>query len=428
MKYERIKGTNDIYGLQIPYWSFVERKAAHISRLFGYQEIRTPIFESTELFTRSVGEETDIVQKEMYTFVDKGGRSLTLRPEGTAPTIRAYIDNSMINDGLPQRFYYIGPMFRYERPQAGRLRQFHQFGVELIGSAEPFADVEVIQLAKSFLSSLGLSSYKIYLNSIGCPKCRTEYKNALKQYYSQHYEEICEDCKRRFESNVLRLLDCKKDVEIAQRAPKTVEYLCNDCREHYEKLKFILRSLNMPFEEDGNLVRGLDYYTRTVFEVKHDLLGAQSAILAGGRYDGLCKELGGPDLPALGFAAGIERLILAVKSEQLQIPHHSYCDIYVAPLDEQAVVKALEISDSLRKCGLSVIIDVNLRPIKIQLKRANKLNAAIAVIIGENELSKKAVQVKNLLDQTQSEVEFGYAVDYILDILKAVRTRNFEHT
>ncbi|MFN4189390.1 MAG: histidine--tRNA ligase [Pseudothermotoga sp.] len=427
MKYERIKGTNDIYGLEIPYWSFVERKAAHVSRLFGYQEIRTPIFESTELFTRSVGEETDIVQKEMYTFVDKGGRSLTLRPEGTAPTIRAFIENSMINDGLPQRFYYIGPMFRYERPQAGRLRQFHQFGVELIGSAEPFADVEVIQLANSFLSSLGLSSYKIYLNSIGCPKCRTEYKNALKEYYSQHYEEICEDCKRRFELNVLRLLDCKKDVEIAQRAPKTVEYLCNDCKEHYEKLKSILRSLNMPFEEDGNLVRGLDYYTRTVFEVKHDLLGAQSAILAGGRYDGLCKELGGPDLPALGFAAGIERLILAVKSEQLKIPQDSYCDIYVAPLDEQAVVKALEISDSLRKSGLSVIIDVNLRPIKIQLKRANKLNAAIAVIIGENELSKKAVQVKNLLDQTQSEVEFGYAVDYILDVLKAIRTRNFEH-
>ncbi len=364
----------------------------------------------------------------MYTFFDKGGRSLTLRPEGTAPTIRAFIENSMINDGLPQRFYYIGPMFRYERPQAGRLRQFHQFGVELIGSAEPFADVEVIQLAKSFLSSLGLSSYKIYLNSIGCPKCRTEYKNALKEYYSQHYEEICEDCKRRFELNVLRLLDCKKDIEIAQRAPKTVEYLCNDCREHYEKLKSILRSLNMPFEEDGNLVRGLDYYTRTVFEVKHDLLGAQSAILAGGRYDGLCKELGGPDLPALGFAAGIERLILAVKSEQLQIPQDSYCDIYVAPLDEQSVVKALEISDSLRKCGLSVIIDVNLRPIKIQLKRANKLNAAIAVIIGEDELLKKAVQVKNLLDQTQSEVEFGYAVDYILDVLKAVRTRNFEHT
>lgn len=397
-----------------------------ITKLFGYREIRTPIFESTELFTRGVGEETDIVQKEMYTFVDKGGRSLTLRPEGTAPTIRAFIENSMINDGLPQRFYYIGPMFRYERPQAGRLRQFHQFGIELIGSAESSADVEVIQLAKSFLDSLGLNSYKIYVNSIGCPKCRTEYKNALKQYYLQHYEEICEDCKKRFHSNIMRLLDCKKDVEIAQKAPKTVDYLCNECKEHYEEFKHTLNGLNIVFEEDGNLVRGLDYYTRTVFEVKHNLLGAQSAILAGGRYDGLCKELGGADLPALGFAAGIERLVLAIRSEQLQIPYDPYCDVYVAPLDEKTVIKAFEISDSLRKRGIAVVSDVNLRPIKAQLKHANKLNAIIAVIIGEDELSKNTVQVKDLLGQTQSEVEFEYAVDYILDILKTDRARNSE--
>lgn len=386
--------------------------------MFGYREIRTPIFESTELFTRSVGEETDIVQKEMYTFNDKGGRSLTLRPEGTAPTIRAFIENSMINDGLPQRFYYIGPMFRYERPQAGRLRQFHQFGIELIGSAEPLADVEVIQLAKSFLDSLGLNSYKIYVNSIGCPKCRVQYKNALKEYYSEHYGEICEDCKKRFQSNIMRLLDCKKDVEIAQKAPKTVEYLCDECKQHYEKFKYILKSLNIAFEEDGNLVRGLDYYTRTVFEIKHSLLGAQSAILAGGRYDGLCKELGGTDLPALGFAAGIERLVLAIRSEQLQIPHDSYCDVYVIPMNEQAVIKAFEISDSLRKREISVVTDVNLRPIKVQLKHANRLNAITAIIIGEEELLKNTVQVKDLLDQAQSEVEFEYAVDYVTDILR----------
>ncbi len=394
--------------------------------MFGYGEIRTPIFESTELFMRSVGEETDIVQKEMYTFVDKGGRSLTLRPEGTAPTIRAFIENSMINDGLPQRFYYIGPMFRYEKPQAGRLRQFHQFGVELIGSAEPSADAEIIQLANSFLQSLGLSLYKIYVNSIGCPKCRIEYRNALKQYYTQHYEEVCDDCKKRFQSNIMRLLDCKKDIEIAQRAPKTVEYLCDECRAHYEKLKHILEKLNIPFEEDGNLVRGLDYYTRTVFEVKHDLLGAQSTILGGGRYDGLCKELGGTDLPALGFAAGIERLILAIKSEKLQIPQPSQCDVYIAPIGEQAITKALELANSLRMREIVVISDINSRQIKMQLKHANRLNATVAIIIGEDELLKNTVQVKNLLNQAQSEVEFDYAVDYVLDILKNEKVRTFE--
>jgi len=386
--------------------------------LFGYGEIRTPIFESTELFTRSVGEETDIVQKEMYTFVDKGGRSLTLRPEGTAPTIRAFIENSMINDGLPQRFYYIGPMFRYERPQAGRLRQFHQFGVELIGSAEPSADAEIVQFAKSFLDLLGLTSYKIFVNSIGCPNCRVEYKNALRQYYSQHYDEICEDCKKRFQTNILRLLDCKKDLEIAKRAPKTVDYLCDECRKHYERFKDLLVHLNIPFDEDASLVRGLDYYTRTVFEVKHDLLGAQSAVLGGGRYDGLCKELGGTDLPALGFAAGIERLILAVKSEGLQIPQVPKCDVYVAPIGEQATAKALELADLLRKRGIITVCDINARPIKMQLKHANRLNAVISVIIGEDELSKETIQVKDLVNQTQSEVELKYAVDYILDILK----------
>jgi len=424
LKYERIKGTNDIFGPEISYWNFIETKARKISELFGYGEIRTPIFESTELFIRSVGEETDIVQKEMYTFVDKGGRSLTLRPEGTAPTIRAFIENSMINNGLPQRFYYIGPMFRYERPQAGRLRQFHQFGVELVGSAEPSADAEVLQLAKAFLDSLNLKKYKIYVNSIGCQKCRAHYKSALKQYYTEHYEEICDDCKRRFETNLMRLLDCKKDSEIAQRAPKTLEYLCDDCKRHYDQFKSILVGLKIPFEEDGNLVRGLDYYNRTVFEVKHELLGAQSTILAGGRYDGLCRELGGADIPALGFASGIERLLLAMKSEELQVPQLSQCDVYTVTLESSALVRAFEIANTLRNHGVVVVTEINSRPVKVQLKHANRLKALVAVIIGEDELSKGTVQVKDLVNQNQSEVEFEYASDYVLDLLRTNGRKN----
>jgi len=419
VRYERVKGTVDIFGQDIPYWYFVEQRAIQVALLFGYTEIRTPVFEQTELFARSVGQETDIVQKEMYTFTDKGGRSITLRPEGTAPTIRAFLENSMINLGLPQRFYYLGPMFRYERPQAGRLRQFHQFGIELIGSADPAADVETIQLAKMFLDSLELKKYKIYINSIGCQECRRAYKEALRSYYEHHYDHICDDCKRRFETNIMRLLDCKVDINVAKQAPKISDYLCDHCRDHYESIKQMLRDLRIDFHEDSSLVRGLDYYTRTVFEIKHESLGAQSTILAGGRYDGLCKELGGHDIPSLGFASGIERLILAVKAEEIEIPKPPYCDVYIASIGKQARVKAFQIAQGLRLCKIPVISDVNSRSLKAQLKHADKLGAILAIIIGENELAQSTVQVKNLLTEAQSEVEFDYVVDYVLDLLKA---------
>ncbi|AEH50998.1 histidine--tRNA ligase [Pseudothermotoga thermarum] len=428
MKYERIKGTNDIYGDEIHFWNFVEQKAKRIANLFGYEEIRTPIFEMTELFTRSVGEETDIVQKEMYTFVDKGGRSITLRPEGTAPTMRAFIENSMINNGLPQRFFYIGPMFRYEKPQSGRLRQFHQFGVELLGSSHPLADAEVLILAKSFLEELGIKNYQIHLNSIGCSECRVNYKRALKDYYSKHYDQLCDDCKRRFETNVMRLLDCKVDVQLAANAPKTVDYLCKECKEHYEKLKELLNLAGVDYVEDGNLVRGLDYYTRTVFEVRHSLLGAQNTILAGGRYDGLSTELRGPDLPALGFAAGIERLIIALKSEKVEIPRKPLCLVYVIPLGEASLRHVFEITSQLRKVGIPTIMDVNARNLKAQLKHADRLNAVIAVILGENEVSRNVVLIKELDTSQQHEVQFEYAVDYIVDMLKFKGLLSGEHS
>ncbi len=419
MKYERIKGTNDLWGEEIHYWSFVEGKARRVARLFGYSEIRTPIFEMTELFVRSVGQETDIVQKEMYTFLDKGGRSLTLRPEGTAPTIRAFIENSMINNGLPQRFFYIGPMFRYEKPQSGRLRQFHQFGVELLGSQSPLADAEVLILAKTFLDELGIKNHQIHLNSIGCPKCRASYKQALKEYYLQHRGELCDDCKRRFETNIMRLLDCKIDSQLANQAPKTFEHLCEECQVHYRDLKGLLNSAGIEYVEDGNLVRGLDYYTKTVFEIRHSSLGAQNTILAGGRYDGLSEELGGPQLPALGFAAGIERLILSIKSDNVEIQRKPACLAYIAPMDDSTFKVAVELSMSLRKYGVPTTMDVNNRSLRTQLKYADRLGAIVAIIIGENEMAKNAVTIKELDVGQQHEVAVDYVVDYVVDMIKA---------
>ncbi len=416
MKYERIKGTQDIFGDEINYWYFIEENARAVANLYGYQELRTPIIEPTELFVRSVGEDTDIVQKEMYTFTDKGGRSITLRPEGTAPTVRAFIENSMLNAGLPQRFFYIGPMFRYERPQAGRLRQFHQFGVELIGSAHPSADAEVLLLAKHFLDEVGVRDYVVHLNSIGCPKCRPVYRQKLKEYYESHADELCEDCKRRMQTNVLRLLDCKIDAPLAEGAPKSFEFLCDQCRSHYDALKRRLNELEFSFVEDGTLVRGLDYYTRTVFEVRHGELGAQNTILAGGRYDGLFTELGGQSTPALGFACGIERLVLVLKIQGTQVPRRQICFAYIACLGERASIEGFKIAEELRRKGIPTVTDVSDRKLNAQLKHADKLGAKVALIIGDEELSRSIAHVKILDSFTQVEVSLDVAVDYIVEL------------
>jgi len=419
LKYERIKGTQDIYGDEVNYWYFVEENARAVANLYGYEEIRTPIIEPTELFVRGVGEETDIVQKEMYTFTDKGGRSITLRPEGTAPTVRAFIENSMINDGLPQRFFYIGPMFRYEKPQAGRLRQFHQFGVELIGSAHASADVEVLLIAKHFLDRIGVRDYVVHLNSIGCPKCRPTYKQKLKEYYQSHVDQLCDDCKRRLNTNVLRLLDCKIDAQLAESAPKSFEFLCDDCRSHYEELKQKLVELNFAFVEDGTLVRGLDYYTKTVFEIRHKELGAQNTILAGGRYDGLFSELGGQAIPALGFASGIERLVLTLKSQGTSVPRRERCFAYVASLGLKASTEAFKIAEELRRKGVPVVNEVNDRKLTAQLKHANKIGAKVAIILGDEELSRSIVHVKLLESFTQIEVSLDVVVDYVLELFRS---------
>ncbi|SHH51756.1 histidine--tRNA ligase [Thermosipho atlanticus] len=408
--YKKIKGTEDIFGEDMKYWYFIENKARETARLYGYSEIRTPIFEQTELFVRSVGEETDIVQKEMYTFEDKGGRSITLRPEGTAPTIRAFVENSMVTTGLPKRLFYIGPMFRYERPQLGRQRQFHQFGVELIGSSSPLADVEAIILADKFIKNLGLVNYKIKINSLGCEKDRQEYRKALKEYYRNILDKVCNDCKKRYNTNVLRLLDCKVDTKYAENAPNITDYLCEDCKNHYEKTKEFLELMEINFEEDPRLVRGLDYYNGIIFEIHHGKLGAQSAVGGGGRYDKLIKELGGTNTPSLGFAMGIERLIIALKQENIPIENIKNNEIFVAHLGEKAKIEALKISEELREIGISVVFNTMERGLSAQLKHASRLNCKLCIIVGENELERDVVILRNLETGEQVEIERDFIV------------------
>ncbi|MBO8161023.1 MAG: histidine--tRNA ligase [Thermosipho sp. (in: Bacteria)] len=403
--YKKIKGTEDIYGKDIKYWYYIEKVARETVRLYGYHEIRTPIFEQTELFVRSVGKETDIVQKEMYTFEDKGGRSITLRPEGTAPTIRAFVENSMVATGLPKRLFYIGPMFRYERPQLGRQRQFHQFGIELIGSSSPLADTEVILIADKFMKKLGLVDYEIIINSLGCEKDRQEYKKALKEYYANILDKVCDDCKKRYNTNVLRLLDCKIDVNYAKNAPKITDFLCDDCRKHYQETKSILEELEIKYKEEPRLVRGLDYYNGVIFEIHHGKLGAQSAVGGGGRYDKLVKELGGPNTPSLGFAMGIERLIIALKNENVPIKEVKNNEIYVAHLGEKARVVALEISEELRENSISVVYNTMERGLSAQLKHAARLKCKLCIIVGENELERDVVVLRNLETGDQVEIE-----------------------
>ncbi len=414
MKYTRIKGTLDIADGDLGYWYVVENATKKVASLYGYTEIRTPIIEPTELFVRSVGSDTDIVQKEMYSFEDKGGRKISLRPEGTAPVVRAFIENSMINKGFPQRMFYMGPMFRYERPQKGRQRQFHQLGFELFGSESPLADAEIMAVLVKMLREMGLMKFKLVINSIGCEKCRPNYKRALKEYYSHHLDEVCDDCKRRYNTNILRLLDCKVDVEIAKAAPKSVDYLCDECAEHYQRLKRYLGILGIEYEEDHRLVRGLDYYNRTVFEVRHEGLGGQDAIAGGGRYDGLIEELGGPHIPAVGFAAGIERLILAMKAEGVEVPPAIVHHVYIAHIGD-VVEKAFEIAEDLRRKNLTVDMDVMDRKLSAQLKHADRIGALIVVIVGENELKKGVIIVKDMETGEQSEVDEDFAVDFVID-------------
>lgn len=414
----RIKGTQDVFFEEMKYWHYIENTIRKITKLYAFEEIRTPIFEHTELFKRSVGESTDVVQKEMYTFNDKGGRSLTLRPEGTASVARAYVENGFINRGSPLKLFYVGPMFRYEKPQAGRLRQFHQFGIEILGSRDSTADYEVIELGMNFLKELGINGTKLYINSVGCNKCRPRYNEALKEYYSDKLSALCDDCKRRYNTNVLRLLDCKIDKDVAEGAPSIHDYLCDDCKTHFEQLQYYLKSRNLDYEIDHKLVRGLDYYTKTAFEIRSNMLGAQDQVLAGGRYDGLVEYIGGKSIPAVGFAAGMERMILLLKKMGIEPRVEELNTVAILPMNQEAFVKAFEFAERLRKKGISTFVDVTERNLRNKFKHASRIGAKIAIIIGEEELEKDFVTVKVMEEGSQYTVDSDWIADYISKKLK----------
>jgi len=393
-----VKGTNDILPDSSHKWQFVEKKMIETAEIFGFKEIRVPVFEHTEVFLRSVGDTTDVVQKEMYTFDDKGGRSITLRPELTAGVIRSAIEKGIVNGALPAKVCYIGGCYRYEKPQAGRLREFHQFGVECMGAAEPNADAEVIALARQLLMTIGVEKISLEINSIGCPECRKAYHAALKEYFSSNIEELCGTCKERLDRNPMRILDCKSPVcsEIAAKAPVVLDFLCDDCREHFEGVKAHLEAQGIKYTVNPHIVRGLDYYTRTVFEFVSGDIGAQATVCGGGRYDGLISQMGGPNVPSLGFGMGIERLMLVLENTGVELPKAPTPDLYIAPLGSAAQLKASEICAELRMDGFKVETDICGRSLKAQMKYASKIGAKYTLVLGDDEIEKDSASLKNM--------------------------------
>ncbi len=409
------KGTKDVLPSQSYKWQFVEDVARETAKTFNYKEVRTPVFEHTELFQRGVGKTTDVVNKEMYTFEDKGGRSITLKPEGTAGVARLFIENGLASSPLPVKTFYITPAFRYERPQAGRLREFHQFGLEVFGSPSPETDAEVIFAASSFLDKLGLKDIELQINSIGCPTCRNEYNKALKKYFEPHLESMCQTCKTRYEKNPLRILDCKEEncKAINANAPKILDYLCEDCKSHFEEVKALLNVLGLKYTVNPRIVRGLDYYTKTVFEFLTGKIGAQSAVCAGGRYDNLLSQLGGNSLPAIGFAAGIERLLLLMETTGAPFPAEQKPRIYIAGMDGKTRALAFETAAYLRTNGVSAEVDHMQRSIKAQFKYADKIGAEFVAVIGEEELNAGVVNVKKMDDGSTSAVKIKELYTYL---------------
>ncbi len=404
--YQAARGTADILPEEQPYWRYVEKTIAEITELYGYKRIDTPIFEDTSLFQRSAGEFTDIVQKEMYTFDDRGGNSLTLKPEGTPAVCRAYIQHGMHNLPQPVRLYYISPIFRYDRPQAGRYRQHYQFGCEAIGDDDPAIDAEIIDIAWRLNRSLGLTNLSLQLNSIGCPECRPAYLKVLKDYYKKHTGSLCNDCKMRLEKNPLRLLDCKQVScqQIAQKAPRSIDGLCAACADHFKQLQKYLELLKIPFSVNHRLVRGLDYYTRTVFEIEPEEEGGQSTIGGGGRFDELIEELGGKPTPAAGFAAGIERIILNLKKQNVDIPVQPPLQVFIVHLGEEAKDEAIKLASVLHKAGISTATATGGKSLKAQLRQANTLGAKYAAIIGSDEVKAKTVTLRNMADGHQETI------------------------
>ena len=421
-----VKGTNDILPADSHNWQFVEGKMLEVAALYGFKEIRVPVFEHTEVFLRSVGDTTDVVQKEMYTFDDKGGRSITLRPELTAGVIRSAIENGLVSGALPAKVCYIGGCYRYEKPQAGRLREFHQFGVECIGAPSPNADAEVIALARQVLESVGIEKIALEINSIGCPECRKAYHAALKEYFKANIDTLCGTCKERLDRNPMRILDCKSPIcsEIAAKAPVVIDFLCDDCRDHFEQVKAHLTAQGIEYTVNPHIVRGLDYYTRTVFEFVSGDIGAQSTVCGGGRYDGLISQMGGPAVASLGFGMGIERLMLLLKAQQTELPEAHTTDIYIATLGDKAILKASELCAELRREGYKAETDICSRGLKAQMKFADKIGAKFTVVLGDDEIDGGKARLKDMAEGTVKEIKLSELTE---ELGEAIREQIFKN-
>lgn len=421
MKYTAPRGTRDIVWPEIKYWQHIEKIASGIFKQYNYNEIRTPVIEPTELFTRGIGQQTDIVTKEMYTFMDKGNRSLTMRPEGTASIVRALIQNNLLGNADIAKLYYAGPMFRYERPQAGRYRQFHQIGLEAIGSANPLVDAEVINIGVKIFDRLGLTGLSVHVNSLGCKVCRPVIVEQLKSFIEMNLPNLCEDCQSRFDRNPMRIMDCKnpKCQKYFAGLPDSTKVLCQECKDHFNFVLEYLAASKLDFIVDATLVRGLDYYTKTVFEIKSDVLGAQNTICGGGRYDNLVKDLGGPKTPAMGFAFGMERTVLAMVEKGIQIEDRSDLDVFVITLGHFAQVKGFIILEYLRDHGIIGDIDHEQKSLSAQMKKANKLKVKKAIIIGDEEIAEGYVMIKTMDTGIQERVALNTE-----DILAAIRRQN----
>ena len=419
MAYKAPKGTKDVLPEESYRWQYLEQTMRSVVRKYGLLEARTPCIEHTELFLRGVGNTTDIVQKEMYTFTDKGDRSITLKPEGTAGAVRMFVENGLFSEAQPTKMFYLYcPVFRYERPQAGRLREHHQFGVEVFGAPDASADAEVIAIASELFETIGVHDLTIKLNSIGCPKCRGNYQNALREYLKGRYDELCPDCKSRFETNPLRILDCKVDhcKEIVKEAPHTMDYVCDDCRHHMNQLTSLLDAIGIRYELDPMLVRGLDYYTKTVFEIVSGMPGAQGTLCGGGRYDGLIKELGGPDMPAVGFGLGMERLLLIMDQLGVTVEKPLRYELMLLGMGDEGKKLAFVLCQKLRALGICADTDHVGRSVKAQMKYADKVGAANVLVLGDNEISENKALIKNM--KTGAQIETSLLPEEIVQKLR----------
>ena len=423
-----IKGTQDTLPSESYKIQFVEQSVLEIAKNYGYKEIRVPVFEHTELFQRGVGDTTDVVQKEMYTFEDKGGRSITLRPEGTAGVVRSYIEHGLFNEAQPQKVCYLISCYRYEKPQAGRLREFHQFGCECFGTASPAADAELISLVNDIFAFLDVKNLKIQINSIGCPECRKNYHKALQEYFESKKDDLCATCLGRLERNPMRILDCKSPVcsDIAKDAPKVTDYLCDECDDHFKKTQQYLDAMNIPYEVNPSIVRGLDYYTKTVFEFVSTEIGAQGTVCGGGRYDGLVEEIGGNHTPALGFAMGMERLLMLMEAQGIEFPPEAKCDLYIASMGENATLKASQIASDVRGNGMHAQFDIVGRSVKAQMKYANKIGTAYTVVLGDSEIEAGVAKVKNMADGSETEMNIDDIAEEIMRLSINDSLKGFE--